>query len=178
MVNKVAVVDATIWDIELSDARVALNESAATEKLWVSVAVYILRCLITELLTGVILTCKTWSILRDRAKKLRIPEARSPLWSCLRVRLLTDYVGNLYHWLDYLPAPPQSASLTKKLVLLFKQVIPALVPAIPDTAPSRHSYKMAPLPPPPKKLRESLQGASCMSPNLTQISTILHTPPC
>ena len=41
MVNKSDDIDAAFWDAEPSNARISLDDSVATEKVWASVAVYI-----------------------------------------------------------------------------------------------------------------------------------------
>ena len=126
--------------------RVALDESMTTKKVRAPVAVYTPCCFNTMLLSGLRFPHKSWSILRERAKKKRISKACLPLWDWMRVQLLTDYVGNLGHRISHLPGPPQSAALTKKRVLLFKQLIPPLVvdlaTTIPHPPPSSHPYKM------------------------------------
>ena len=41
VVNKSDDIDAAFWDAEPSNARISLDDSVATEKVWASVAVYI-----------------------------------------------------------------------------------------------------------------------------------------
>ena len=89
---------------------------------------------------------------------------------------LKDYVGDLDHRLDHLPVPLQSIPMTKKLGLLFKQVIPSLAPAIPNPVPSSHPYKLPPLPSPGGKVWADLQGSALPLPNLPHTITIPHTP--
>ena len=157
-----------------------LDESAETEKVRTVVSVYIPCCLTPALLTGVRSPCEAWSILRDRTNKLRIFEACSPLLSCLRVRLLSDYKGDLDSRLAHLSAPPQRAALAKKISLLFKQVLPViwtnLAPAIPESVPSSDRYK--PLLPPSSydKLWSYLRGTNRPAPNRLLVS-IPYTPP-
>ena len=45
---------------------------------------------------------------------MRISEVCSPLWACLRVLLLIDYVGDMYHRVDHLPVTQQIAALMEK----------------------------------------------------------------
>ena len=97
----------------------------------------------------------------------------------MRVRSLIDYVGNLDHRLAHLPVPPQCLDIPEKLVLIFKQFLPALAPtlkhAITEPVPSILPYKL-PLPPSPeKKLRSALQGTTLPSPKLPP-GAIPHTP--
>ena len=118
-VNKVAAVDAKNLEAEPADARMALDESVDTEHVRDLEAIYIPRCVGPALITGVRLPHEAWSILRKDANKIWLLEACTPLWDWLMVRLLTDYVSDLDHQLTHLLAPPQSAALMEKRVLLF-----------------------------------------------------------
>ena len=66
-------------------------------------------------------------------------------------------------------------------VLLFQQVLPALVPAFPNPVPSgqpynHSSYKLSLLPPLAGKIRVYLRGATRPAPALPHTSTIPRTP--
>ena len=134
-VNKVATVETMLQNTELFDPRVTLGEGAPTEKVRAEVAVYIPFYLTSALLTGVRLPHEVWSILCDRANRLQISKDCLFLWACLRVRLLTDYVGDLDSRLAHMLAPPQRKALTKKRVLLIKQMLPAPAPALTSAVP-------------------------------------------
>ena len=144
------------------------------------VVAYIPCCLTPTLLTGLSSPCEAWGILHDRENKLRISETYSPMWAWPRVRLLTNYVGGLHSRMAHLPAPPQSADLTNKTVLLFKQALPALAPTlvltIPEPVLSSQTYKLLLPPSPAEKLRAALWGTNRPAPNLT-LGAIPHTPP-
>ena len=64
-----AAVDAALWDADPSDARISLDKSAATEKVWALVAVHIPCCLTHVLLTGVFSPHEAWRTVQYRSKK-------------------------------------------------------------------------------------------------------------
>ena len=69
-VNKVAAVDFTLQNMELSNPQVALDESAPKEKVWAAVAVCIPQCLTPALLIGVRSPHDAWGILRDKGQEV------------------------------------------------------------------------------------------------------------
>ena len=132
------------------------------------------------LLTRVHSPHEAWDILRNSTKNLTISETFLPLWDWLRVRLITDYVGDLYSRLAHLPMAPQSEAITKNRVALLRQVIPTLahnsMVAAPDQIALSLTYNLPFISPPSKKPWEALQIMN--HPNLhCPLATMLQTPP-
>ena len=88
--NKSVSIDQSIQYAEARAARIDLDNSATIEKVRALQAVYILRCLIPELLTGMCSPREAWGILGEIANKLSILDACNPLWAWLWVRILPD----------------------------------------------------------------------------------------
>ena len=132
------------------------------------------------LLTRVHSPHEAWDILRNSTKNLTISETFLPLWDWLRVRLITDYVGDLYSRLAHLPMAPQSEAITKNRVALLRQVIPTLAPnptvAIPEPIASSIPYNLPFTSSPAKKLWAALQRINL--PDLHfPLATMPHTQP-
>ena len=151
-VNKVAAVYEALLEENMVASGVALAPSTATKKVWVPLETYIPRCLVTALLMGTCALRIAWSILRNCAKKLRILEAFTPLWAWLRIRFLTDYMGNLDLRLSHFPAALQSAELIELRLEHFKAV---------QSLPSSVPFQPAPKLPPPMSPAEILRAALC-----------------
>ena len=91
-----------------------------------------------------------------------------------------DYVGDLDSRLAHLVEPPQSKALTKKIVLLLKQLLPAIVPTLTtivlEPVSSIHPYKILLPPSPDEKLRAAPRGTK--HPYLHRpIAAMPNTPP-
>ena len=65
-----------------------------------------------------------WIILWGFAKKLHILELQAPLWTCIQVGWITDYVGDLDLRINHLPAPPQNTKLIELLLEKFTYILP------------------------------------------------------
>ena len=96
-------------EAEPTDTRIAIDAGTATEKVRALADVYIPWCLTSSLLAGGRSPREAWGILRCRSKHLWIPEAFSPMLEWLRVRLLTDYMGDLDRRIDHLLPPPHKS---------------------------------------------------------------------